>query len=185
MYQYRSIEYKWFCGCVHRKFRQTFTLGDSAQNESKLPLSELQKLGMEVPPQIYCFVQSMNRLQNTIDEMNNTIMLGKLLVDTVQNGDISGNKEPPVRDELDVMGKFTDYFRSAEGRKIVHVDEHYFDDDADLADKDKAHIKNFFLENGMPQYLIELNAKYLNRSDYNPGGQYFEKVLNRINTAHD
>ena len=150
-------------------------------------LSELQKLGLEVPPQIYCFVQSMNRLQNTINEMNNTIMLGKLLVDTLHYGKLSGNKEPPARDDLDVVSKFIDFYKSDEGRKMVPLNESVIDpeNDDDFAYGSNDDLKDLFEKRGVPKYLNELMDKHLNSGDYKPGGQYYEKVMARINTAPD
>ncbi|WP_406043928.1 hypothetical protein [Succinimonas sp.] len=150
-------------------------------------LSELQKLGLEVPPQIYCFVQSMNRLQNTINEMNNIIMLGKTLVDTLKNGNLSDNTEPPLRDELDVIGKFTDYCKSAEGRELIPASKSVIDFNHDpiFAYDNKGKLKTLFQKHGVPKYINELKAKYLNTDDYSPGGKYYEEVLKRITAPAD
>ena len=43
---------------------------------------ELQKLGLELPPQINCFVQSMARLANTVSEMNSILNQTRTLLDS-------------------------------------------------------------------------------------------------------
>ncbi len=78
-------------------------------------VSELQKLGLELPPQINCFIQSMVRLSNTMAEINTIVNQCKLMMDTVAE-----LKMPPKeRDELDPIGKLFDLFMSEEGKVIV------------------------------------------------------------------
>ena len=82
--------------------------------------SELQKLGLELPPQINCFIQSMVRLQNTVSEMNTIMNQAKALLD-VATGLV---KPPPAgpRDEMDFIGPLLDLKFSKAGHKIVSND---------------------------------------------------------------
>ena len=79
-------------------------------------VSELQKLGLELPPQINCFIQSLVRLSNTVTEMNTIMNQCKTMLD-------SANKmtcPAPERDELDLVGQQFDIFASEEGKQLVN-----------------------------------------------------------------
>ena len=86
-------------------------------------LSELQKLGLEMPPQINCFVQSMTRFQNTMAEMNAILNQTKAAIDVLADlPPLEG--QPPERDPFDFLGRMVDLQRSPEGRVPVQtVDE--------------------------------------------------------------
>ena len=77
-------------------------------------VSELQKLGLELPPQINCFIQSLVRLSNTVTEMNTIMNQCKAMLD-------SANKMTcpvPERDELDLVGQ--QFFASEDGKQLVN-----------------------------------------------------------------
>ena len=81
-------------------------------------LSELQKLGLEMPPQINCFVQSMTRFQNTMAEMNAILNQTKAAIDVLS--DLPTPAEPPPeRDPFDYFGRMLDLQRSPEGKVPV------------------------------------------------------------------
>ena len=77
---------------------------------------ELQKLGLELPPQINCFIQSLVRLSNTITEINTIVNQVDALSETARNLDVPA---PPERDELDYVGRACDAFASPAGRVKV------------------------------------------------------------------
>ena len=129
---------------------------------------ELQKLGLELPPPINCFIQSMVRLSNTVTEMNTIINQSIAMVDTAKNL----VRPAPQRDELDLLGRFFDVFASKDGKKIVK-------------------------HNGqeVPQYIKTLDSKEFGGDDgwmrrdsktFEPGtGIYTVKVRERIAGAAD
>ena len=80
-------------------------------------VAELQKLGLELPPQINCFVQSMARLANSVTEMNTIMKQYKGILDAVNGYTLVGPASK--RDELDVVGKAFDLFATEEGKKTV------------------------------------------------------------------
>lgn len=123
-------------------------------------LAELQKLGLEMPPQINCFIQSLVRLQNAMAEMNTIINQTRKLVDK----SLTLTAPPPAepRDDLDVLGKFRDIF---------------------LDPKNKEKVK------GTPKFILELK-KLCGRNGgiavpYEPEGEYTENVRNRLNRSQD
>lgn len=76
---------------------------------------ELQKLGLELPPQINCFIQSMVRLSNAVTEINTIVNQTRALLNAA-NGIVH---EKPQRDELDLVGQAFDIFASEEGHKVA------------------------------------------------------------------
>ena len=76
---------------------------------------ELQKLGLELPPQINCFIQSMVRLSNTVAEINTIMNQCKAMLDAVN----SYVHVAPERDELDLLGQAFDIYATADGKKEV------------------------------------------------------------------
>ena len=80
-------------------------------------VAELQKLGIELPPQVNCFVQSMARLANSVTEMNTIMKQYKGILDAVNGYTLVG--PAPKRDDLDVVGKAFDLFATEEGKKTV------------------------------------------------------------------
>ncbi len=131
-------------------------------------LSELQKLGMELPPQINCFVQSMMRLANTVTEMNTVLKQMTAIMDPAA---LHKEAPAPQRDELDLLGKISDLYASA-------ADDPNF----------KPGEYNGLLPR-VREYLFsdavggDQNLRY---SDfYQPGGNYHTSVVNRLTNAED
>ena len=140
-------------------------------------VSELQKLGLELPPQINCFVQSMARLANTISEMNTIINQTRALIDTVDAYVRPGRA--PQRDELDLLGIALDFRTSAEGQVRV-------DDDNGQLSWSKADGTPFPIST----YLHHLGSEgfggfSFEGNTFQPGGAYYEKVLERVTNAQD
>jgi len=130
---------------------------------------ELQKLGLELPPQINCFIQSMVRLQNTVSEMNTILNQAKALLDATQRLTFPAKQ----RDELDIVGKAFDVCCSAEGQKIVKEPDNIFYQNAE-------NITAF------QKYIIsnELGGESVMQSDiYEKNGAYYEKVAQRLKEA--
>ena len=140
-------------------------------------VAELQKLGLELPPQINCFVQSMARLSNTLVEMNTILNQTSALLDAAD-----GYLRPgpaPERDELDILGMALDFRTSPEGKVLVEDDESI----VGLA-KNGESVKitafchrlsvegfgGFSLEDGMT---------------FKVGGEYHSRVVDRISNAAD
>ena len=143
-------------------------------------LNELQKLGLEMPPQISCFVQSMTRLQNTMAEMNTILNQLRTVVDAVKHDIPKLPADAPQRDELDVVGKFNDMPRTEAGQKI----ERAYDDEGNE--------KGFVIgENGLPtevplmvpHYVKEMQLLDFNHEDYEKNGKFTLKVAERIKKA--
>ena len=148
-------------------------------------LSELQKLGLEMPPQINCFVQSMTRLQNTMAEMNTILNQMRTVADALKNDvpRVTAQDEEP--DELDIIGRFDYMSRSEEGQKP----EQAFDDFED----ELLFVKD---ENGdptdepinVPRFVNEMHRITLqgDKGDkYGEGGEYELKVCERLRNAAD
>lgn len=123
-------------------------------------LSELQKLGLEMPPQINCFIQSLVRLQNTMAEMNTIINQTNKLIDNSLKLTAPPPAEP--RDDLDVLGKFNDIFLDPKNKEIVK---------------------------GRPKFIIELqklSGRVGNKAvPYEEGGEYRQKVRDRLLNSQD
>ncbi len=141
-------------------------------------VSELQKLGLELPPQINCFVQSMARLANTISEMNTIINQTRALIDTVDGYVRPG--PAPQRDELDLLGIALDFRTSAEGQVLV-------DDDNTQLNWGKADGTPFQVST----YLHHLGAEgfggfsFEDKPFRTPNGAYYKKVLERVTNAQN
>ncbi len=89
-------------------------------------ISELQKLGLEMPPQITCFVQSMTRFQNTMAEMNTILNQTLQVIDALKAGPGYDEKPEPV-DPLDLFGQTLALQKSPEGYNIVDVENPEYD----------------------------------------------------------
>ncbi len=140
-------------------------------------VSELQKLGLELPPQINCFVQSMARLSNTLSEMNTIVNQTSLLLEAAD--DYVNPNPPPQRDELDILGMAFDYRTSAEGRTKVADDNTA----AGVTVNDKpVDISSFF-------HRMTDNVGFggfsFSGADLMTGGAYYKKVLDRLAKADD
>ena len=79
-------------------------------------LSELQKLGLELPPQINCFIQSMTRMQNMFAETNAMIADLKAGFDALKDYRCPEGTEV---DEHDLIGKCLLKMSTPEGRQMV------------------------------------------------------------------
>ncbi len=136
-------------------------------------VSELQKLGLELPPQVNCFVQSMTRLSNSITEMNTILNQTKAILDTCYEYKHQG--PAPKRDELDLIGKAFDYFASEEGKELVP-------DEDGLSDYDGIEITKYnkFL---FSDELLGYNAA--TSPAIRKGGAYHTKIVNRIKASSD
>ena len=132
---------------------------------------ELQKLGLELPPQINCFILSMVRFQNTISEMNTILNQAKALLDAT-----SLTLPAKERDELDIVGKAFDISCSAEGQKIVQKPENIF------IYQDVENITAF------QKYIVsdEMGGENVTHSGiYEKNGTYYEKVAQRLKDAEN
>ena len=140
-------------------------------------VSELQKLGLELPPQINCFVQSMARLANTISEMNTIINQTRALIDKVDGYVRPG--PAPQRDELDLLGIALDFRTSAEGQ--VRVD----DDNETLSyhhpDGTPFQISAFLHHLGTEGF----GGFSFEDAPFQTNGAYYNKVLARLTNAQD
>ena len=123
-------------------------------------VAELQKLGLELPPQINCFIQSMARLANSITEMNTIMKQYKALLDAANGYTLVG--PAPKRDELDVIGRAFDFFATEDAKKMV-------------ANNDR-------LGNGLPD---EITAFHKFLIDNKPGDAYRSRVAERLINAAD
>ncbi len=125
-------------------------------------ISELQKLGLELPPQINCFIQSMMRLQNTVAEMNTILNQSRTIIETAGNIELDPDKAPT--DECDILGKMQYLSLTKAGKELVQSDE-----DADEM---------------VPSFQNEI-FKFCSEGNLRPGGEYYNTVKNRIVTAED
>ena len=141
-------------------------------------VSELQKLGLELPPQINCFVQSMARLSNSLAEMNTIVNQTSTLLEAAD--DFVKPEPPPQRDELDIIGMAFDYRTSPEGRQKVEDDNEAAG--VNLNGK-PVQISSYFHrltdEVGFGGFAVD------NGGIFSPGGQYHNKVLDRIEKSAD
>ena len=139
-------------------------------------VTELQKLGIELPPAINCFVQSMARLSNTMVEMNTILNQASELLEAA-NGYVSQPPDPP-RDELDILGMAMDFRASPEGKVLVDDDESVVGLQKDGKDIQISAFCHSLTVEGFGGYSIEEGA-------LNPGGSYHTKVVDRIKNAAD
>ena len=121
---------------------------------------ELQKLGMELPPQINCFIQSLVRLSNTVSEMNTIMNQCKAMLDATN----TLVRKPPQRDELDIVGRAFDIYASEDGQKRVNGRPAYLQklESAELGGRVKTSAPMF-----------------------KAGGEYTVKVLAHLRAAKD
>ena len=123
-------------------------------------VAELQKLGIELPPQVNCFIQSMARLANAVTEMNTIMKQYKGLLDAA-NGYVRQGPAPE-RDELDVVGRAFDFFATEGAKKTVANDN----PDA----------------NDFPNRITAFSKHLI---DNRPGGAYRDGVAARLRGAAD
>ncbi len=129
-------------------------------------IAELQKLGLELPPQINCFVQSMMRMANTVTEMNTIIKQMAALLDP-EAWNIPGN--PPQRDELDLLGKIRDAYAGSAN-------------DPRNAPKNNASLPG--VDERMSAADFGGDVQQAN-TFFAAGGEYHNKVLQRLTGAQD
>lgn len=111
-------------------------------------LSELQKLGLELPPQINCFVQSMTRFQNTIAEMNAILNQVRAVMTALKEGPAEANLVET--DPLDLFAQNIHFASTAEGKQIVQVENPDYDEAASEEDEDS---QQFF---ELPRHVEQL-----------------------------
>ena len=150
---------------------------------------ELQKLGLELPPQINCFIQSMVRLSNTVAEINTILNQTKALVAAATGLDI---KPEAPRDELDLIGKAFDLFASPEGQQKVRyktVDSgHGVVMNVEVPEDENEEGVKYLSGTKWKVYLRseELGGSHKVRSDvFKAGGTYSVKVAGRLSGAQD
>jgi hypothetical protein len=139
-------------------------------------VAELQKLGIELPPAINCFVQSMARLSNTMVEMNTILNQASELLDAA-DGYVSAPPDPP-RDELDIVGMAMDFRASPEGKVLVDDDETVVGLRKEGKDVQISAFCHSLTVEGFGGYSIEDGA-------LNTGGAYHTKVVDRVKNAAD
>ena len=146
---------------------------------------ELQKLGLELPPQINCFIQSLVRLSNNVSEINTIVNQADALSDTLANLD----RQPPAdRDELDYAGRFLDAYSSPAGRAPV-LSRQNEDMGPIVPVPEGAEQLPDDIER--PGYMVLLNSPEFggvmkwDTPVYAPGGEYSTKVFNRLHGAQD
>ncbi len=126
---------------------------------------ELQKLGLELPPQINCFIQSLVRRSNTVTEINTIMNQCKAMLDATK----TIVQPAPERDDLDIVGKAFDIFASTAGKMLVPEDD----------------------EGEIPLFMKELQSERfggLNKSQspmFRQGGEYYNNVLARLQGVED
>ena len=127
-------------------------------------VAELQKLGLELPPQINCFIQSLVRLSNSVVEINTIMNQCKAMLEATQ----TMVRPPAPLDDLDLIGKIFNEFASEAGQKLVPQ------------------------PNGRkyPAYIVTLMSDAYGGATgkpghamFKPGGEYHTKVLNSIKNA--
>lgn len=129
-------------------------------------LSELQKLGLELPPQINCFVQSMMRLQNSIAEMNTIVNQCNKVYEMANSYHIPSDKV--ITDELDLYGQVLSYSLTKEGQVIVTGK----DDEDEEIKIPQFHKK---IEEVFGGTLYAASSRELNK-----GGGYYEQVFAKL-----
>ena len=145
---------------------------------------ELQKLGLELPPQINCFIQSLVRLSNTITEINTIVNQADALSETARNLDVPA---PPERDELDYLGRAFDLFASPAGRAPV-LSRSLPDGTLVPVAPDAPHEPGDRMRPGWDVLLRSPAFGSGNKNETNvfkPGQDYSNKVFARLDGAQD
>ena len=139
---------------------------------------ELQKLGLELPPQINCFVQSMARLSNTLSEMNTIINQTSTLLDAADGYIKDG--PAPQRDELDILGMALDFRTSPEGKVLVEDDEGIVGLEKGGKDVQISAFCHHLSAEGFGGFSFEDDF-----ATFSPGGEYHGKVVDRLLNSAD
>lgn len=144
-------------------------------------LSELQKLGLELPPQINCFVLSMTRMQNTIAEMNTILNQTLAVIDVLK-------EVPPAEkilpdDPLDIFGNLMHYAQTPAGRPIVDIENPAYDPNAPEDDEDRIQYFKMpaFVEKMMEYSEVDRDVNPLFKRD----GEYQTALRESIANAPD
>ncbi len=125
---------------------------------------ELQKLGLELPPQINCFIQSLVRLSNTVTEINTIMNQCKAMLDTTQAiGPAVGGRDP-----LDLAGQAFDVFAQA----------------AKETDPKKRSVKIAAALDEMTSERFGGFSPHMH-PDFEAKGAYTEKIVTRLEQADD
>ena len=135
-------------------------------------VAELQKLGLELPPAINCFVQSMARLSNSLAEMNTIVNQTSTLLDAADEY----VKPAPERDELDILGMAFDFRTSPEGKTLVEDDESVVGLTKNGEPVKISAFCHHLSVEGFGGYSIEDGA-------FSPGGAYHTKFVDRVLNA--
>ena len=145
---------------------------------------ELQKLGLELPSQINCFIQSLVRLSNSITEINTIINQTRAMMDSLVNLDIPA---PQDRDSLDYVGRLFDAFASKDGRKRVRArkENNSYELVAPDANKNPTDVL-------LPGYIQLMRSadfggdgKGLVANNFEKNGSYSKRVAQRLKDAQD
>ena len=141
-------------------------------------LSELQKLGLEMPPQINCFVQSMTRFQNTMAEMNAILNQAKAAVDVLS--DLPAPTEPPPeRDPFDYLGRMLDLQRGPGNKSLVQAVEGYGQFANPMLDADQQPVM-------VPSYAMQMRQLSEREGPLDEeNGDEHRKLIATLNAAPD
>jgi hypothetical protein len=139
---------------------------------------ELQKLGLELPPQINCFVQSMARLANTVSEMNSILNQTRTLLDSADAYQLSG--PAPERDPLDLMGMASDFRASPEGQ--VRVPDNLAQLEVTHADGTPFQVSTFMHHIGSEGFG---GFTFDGGKTFQSGGKYYNAVSERVTNAQN
>ena len=144
---------------------------------------ELQKLGLELPPQINCFIQSLVRLSNSVTEINTIANQTKELIDALESSiDIPVNENRPANDYI---GRVMDCYGSKAGRQPVRVRE-MNNEYVRVAPGDEKPDDVF-----MPGYMQLLQSREFGgitkHSSFMFGnyGEYSKQIVGRLTAAED
>ena len=144
-------------------------------------LSELQKLGMEMPPQINCFVQSMTRFQNTMAEMNTILNQTRAVIDLLKEGPKVEDILPP--DPLDFIGEILHFSKTPEGAKLVDLENPMYDPAAPEGDPDRIQFWT------VPAFVVKMQDLGAMNMQKNPllnrNGEYQTKIRTSLQNAPD
>ena len=141
-------------------------------------LSELQKLGLELPPQINCCVQSMARLANTPSEMNSILNQTRTLLDSADGYQLPG--PAPQRDPLDLLGRASDFRASPEGQ--VKVTDDLGQLEVTHADGTSFQVSTFMHHLGSEGFG---GFAFDDGKTFQSGGKYYNAVSDRVKNAQN
>ena len=139
---------------------------------------ELQKLGIELPPQFNCFVQSMARLSNSVVEMNTIVNQSSELLNAAN--DYVRQGPAPERDDLDILGMAFDFRATAEGHVLVDDDN----DQVGVTNPDGTPAKISAFHHHLTDEGFG-GIPLADSSAFRPGGAYHAKVVERLSNVAD